>query len=131
MAPLDVAQVDEIVKKAKVYGDIVYLESQVQAANTDEVRILAVLLQRRLGDTSVITLIARNGDYLFPGILLGQKLKGVYNAGEVHVAMAAALRNVADQNIQGVGDEVYEKACLACFAAVRDKIFGLSGAPLN
>jgi hypothetical protein len=131
MAPLDVSQVDKIVKKAEIHGDIVYLESKVQAKSTDEVRILAALLQRRLGDASVITLIARNGDYLFPGILLGQRLKGVYNAGEVHVAMAEALRTVADKNPEAIGDEIYDMACLACFAAVREKIFGPADRVLN
>jgi hypothetical protein len=131
MAPLDVSQVDEIVKKAEIHGDIVYLESKVEAGSTDEVRLLAVLLQRRLGDTSVITLIARNGDYLFPGILLGQRLRGVYNAGEVHVAMAEALRNVADKNPRSAGEDIYDLACLACFAAVREKIFGGEGRVLN
>jgi hypothetical protein len=131
MAPLNVSQVDDLVKKAEIRGDIVYLESKVDAGSTDEVRLLAVLLQRRLGDNSVITLIARSGDYLFPGILLGQSLKGVYNAGEVHVAMAKALRSVAHGNPRISGDEIYDMACLACFAAVREKIFGGAGRVLN
>ena len=94
-------------------------------------RILAILLQRRLGDTGVITLLARNGDFIFPALSMGPRLSGVYDSREVHSAMAEALRRVAASSPEVTVEEVYERACLACFAAVREKIFGRDGRTLN
>jgi hypothetical protein len=123
---VDLAQIEELVKKAELHGDITYLESEVTASNPDEVRLLAVLLSKKLGDNSVITLVAKKSNYIFPGILFGKNLKDVYDAREIHLAMDAASRAVGQNNPGMSVPEVIDLAMRACFDAAREKVFGLS-----